>query len=103
MFLMEKLGPLSSVFFHFTFMIRSLPLASHGLANEPTPFEFAGQSWCGSDAAIASAHAVAMAEGAARRVASALPLGSGLCGVVPSFGPPQYGMPNPTARPARTL
>src|ERR1035438_6235050 len=42
MFLMEKLGPLSSVFFHFTVMRRSLPLASHGLVNEPTPLDFAG-------------------------------------------------------------
>src|ERR1019366_900613 len=67
MFLMEKLGPLSSVFFHFTVMRRSLPLASHGLVNEPTPLDFAGQSWCGS-----TSSGFALAEGTAEGVASGL-------------------------------
>src|SRR5580692_8569420 len=43
-----KEGPLSSVFFHFTVIIRALPFASHGLVKEPVPVEPAGQSWGGS-------------------------------------------------------
>src|SRR5277367_2857479 len=60
-FLMEKLGPFSSVFVHRTVMRRSFPLASHGLAKEPTPLEFDGQSWWASGGGAA----LAVAEGAA--------------------------------------
>src|SRR5580658_10359250 len=70
MFLMEKLGPLSSVFFHFTVMRRSLPLASQGLVKEPTPLDLPGQSWCGS-AASTLALTEATADGAASGLAPA--------------------------------
>src|SRR5579864_2355680 len=72
---MEKFGPLSSVFVHLTFMIRSVPLASQGLVNEPIPFELTGQSWWGSGAApgaALAALAVALADGRAEGVALAL-------------------------------
>src|SRR5258708_38302260 len=87
MFLMEKLGPLSSVFVHFTFMRRSFPLASHGLVKEPIPLEFAGQSWCCSGAALAAvlaaalALALAVAEAAADGVTGALALAAGVRGL----------------------
>src|ERR1019366_7344626 len=57
-------GPLSSVFFHFTSIIRALPFASHGLEKEPGPVDPVGQSCGGSGAADEAADA-ALAEGAA--------------------------------------
>src|SRR5271166_3689896 len=77
MFLMEKLGPLSSVFFHFTVIRRWLPLASHGLVKEPTPLDLAGQSWCGSTAS-AAALAGGATDGAASGLAPADALGAAL-------------------------
>jgi hypothetical protein len=56
-------GPLSSVFFHFTSIIRELPFASHGLAKEPGPVDPGGQSCGGSGAADATAGG-ALADGA---------------------------------------
>jgi hypothetical protein len=55
-------GPLSSVFFHFTSIIRALPFASQGLLKEPGPVDPVGQSCGGSGAADAAAGA-ALADG----------------------------------------
>src|SRR6202020_2261282 len=57
-------GPLSSVFFHFTSIMRALPLASQGLAKEPGPVAPGGQSWGGSGAADARGAAPAAGAGA---------------------------------------
>src|SRR5690242_6089063 len=56
-------GPLSSVFFHFTSIMRAFPFASHGFAKEPGRVEPAGQSRGGSGALEATGGA-ALAEGA---------------------------------------
>src|SRR3954463_6167604 len=84
-------GPLSSVFFHFTSIIRALPLASHGFVNEPTPVEPAGQSWGGSGAAEGAAGG-ALADGAgadadAGALAAAVADGAG-AGALSSFEQP---------------
>jgi hypothetical protein len=55
-------------------------LASHGFAKEPIPSELAGQSWCGSTAALAAGLALASAaaaSGAAAALALALAVGVG--------------------------
>jgi len=75
-------------------MMRSLPLASHGLVKEPVPLEFAGQSWCGSaDAAGAvGAATLALAEGAGEGVACALALAAGVGGLASSLEHPKMAM-----------
>src|SRR5450432_3318524 len=45
-----KDGPVSPVFFHFTSIIRELPLASHGLLKDPVPVDPVVQSCAGSGA-----------------------------------------------------
>src|SRR5277367_3497916 len=58
-----KDGPLSSVFFHFTSIIRAFPVASHGLVKEPGPVEPAGQS-CGGSGALDATGGGTLADGA---------------------------------------
>jgi len=57
-------------------MMRAPPLASQGLVKEPAPLEFVGQSWGGSDAALAAGVALtlALAGAGAEGVAAALAL-----------------------------
>jgi hypothetical protein len=73
-------------------MMRSPPLASHGLVKEPIPLELAGQSCCGSGAALAAALADAAADGVASALALALALAAGAWDLVSSLEQPKTAM-----------
>src|SRR5207344_72077 len=88
LFTTRKVGaPVSLIFpFHVTSIIRAVPLASHGFANEPTPSEPSGQSWWGSGAALATGGVEGVGAGG-----GALLAGSGL-GAGSAFSQPASEM-----------